>query len=59
MIWNIRKKYVTFNQNRKKKQEFKKMNSVRRLWDIFKCAIIQIIGMQNGEEKEQEIEKLI
>ena len=57
-IWNIRKKY-TFNQNRNKKQEFKKYeDSIRRLWEISECANIRIIGMPEGEEEEQEIENL-
>ena len=38
-----------------KKQEFKKM---RKAWDNFKCSNIQIIGVQEGEEGEQEIEDL-
>ena len=42
-----------------KKQEFKKMEErIRRLWDISKSANIQIIGMPEGEEEEQEIENL-
>ena len=37
----------------------KKKNVERvRLWDISKSANIQIIGMLEGEEKEQEIENL-
>ena len=30
----------------------------RNLWDNFKCTNICIIGMSEGEEKEQEIENL-
>ena len=41
-----------------KKQEFKKNESLRRLWDISKSANIWIIGMPEGEEEEQEIENL-
>ena len=29
---------------------------LRNLWDISKCANIQIMGMPKGEEEEQEIE---
>ena len=60
MICNIRKK-KTFNQNSKKKKN-KKQNKtedrVRSLWDNFKCTNIWIIGLPEGEEKEQEIENL-
>ena len=31
---------------------------MRILWDISKCTIIEIIGMPEGEEEEQEIETL-
>ena len=42
-----------------KKQEFKKNEGrLRTLQDIFKCSNIQIIGVPEGEEEEQEIEKL-
>ena len=45
-----------------KKQEFKKKKKteerIRRFWDISKCANIQIIGMPEGEEEEQEIQNL-
>ena len=36
----------------------KNKERVRRLWDISKSANIQIIGMLEGEEREQEIENL-
>ena len=56
MIWTRRKKY-TFNQNRMKKQEFKKNKErLRNLWYISKCTNIRIIGVPEGEEGEQEIE---
>ena len=42
-----------------RQQEEKRMqkaeNSVRSLWDNFKSTNIQIIGVLEGEEKEQEI----
>ena len=44
-----------------KKQEFKKKKneeSLRNLWDNFKCSNIRIIGMPEGEEEEQVIENL-
>ena len=31
---------------------------LRNLWDNFKCANIQIIGVPEGEEEEQDIENL-
>ena len=36
----------------------KNMETLRRLWDISKRANIQIIGVPEGEEKEQQIENL-
>ena len=53
MIWNIRKQNTT-NQNKKKK-ECKKEDSISSLWDHFKHFNIHIIGVPEGEEKEQEI----
>ena len=42
-----------------KKQEFKKSEErLRDLQDIFKRSNIQIIGMPEGEEEDQEIEHL-
>ena len=32
--------------------------SLRNLWNNFKCTNIQIIGVPEGEEEEQEIENL-
>ena len=52
-INSVDQKEETTNQNRMKKQEFKKM---RR--DIFKHSNIWIIGVSEGEEEEQEIENL-
>ena len=57
MIWNIRKQ-KTSNQNSKKKELKKNQDSVRSLWDNFKFTNIHIIGVLEGEEKEQEIGKL-
>ena len=36
----------------------KNKDSIRSLWDISKCANIQIIGVPEGEEEEQDIENL-
>ena len=42
-----------------KKQEFKKNEkSLRNLRENLKCSNIQIIGVSEGEEEEQETEKL-
>ena len=41
-----------------KKQEFKKNERPTNLWDKFKRFNIQIIGVPEGEEEEQEIENL-
>ena len=44
-----------------KKQEFKKKKNeerLRNLQDNFKCSNIEIIGVSEGEEEEQEIENL-
>ena len=44
-IWSRRKK-ETFNQNRMKKQEFKKNEEgLRNLQDIFKCSNIRTTGV--------------
>ena len=58
MTWNIRKK-KTFNKNSKKKKESKKTKDrLSSLQDNFKCTNIRIVGVLEGEEKEQEIEHL-
>ena len=42
-----------------KKQELKKNEErLRNLWENFKHSNIRIIGVPEGEEKEQEIENL-
>ena len=42
-----------------KKQEFKKNEErLKNLWDNFKSSNIQIIGVPEGEEEEQEIKIL-
>ena len=62
MIWNIRKQKTT-NQNNKRKKEFhpppkKNEGSIRSLWDNVKRWNICIIGVPEGEKKEQEIGNL-
>ena len=41
-----------------KKLELKKNERLRNLWDNFKPYNIQIIGVPEGEEKEQDTENL-
>ena len=41
----------------KKQEFFLNEDRLRTLWD-FKCSNIEIIGILEGEEKEQEIESL-
>ena len=45
-------------QPEQKKQEFKKMKSLRNLWGNLKCSNIQIIGVPEGKEQQQETENL-
>ena len=58
MIWNTRQEKA-FNQNSRKKKELKKKKDrLKNLWNNFKHTNIQIIGVSEGEEEEQEIENL-
>ena len=54
MIWNIRKQKTTNQNNRKKKESKNNEDSISSLWDNFKKINIGIIGVPEGEEKEQE-----
>ena len=45
--------------NKKKKESKKSKDSVSSLWDNFKQFNIVIIGVLEGEEKEQEIGNLL
>ena len=54
MTWNIRKQKTTY-QNKKKKESPPNENSISSLWDNFQRSNIRIIGVPEGEEKEQEI----
>ena len=50
------------NIQREQNEETRIQNKVERLknlQDIFKCSNIPIIGVPEGEEEEQEIEKLL
>ena len=55
MIWNIRKKKKNNQRNKKKKESRKNEDSINSLWDNFKRSNIHLIGVPEGEEKEQEI----
>ena len=48
------------NQSEQQKEKIIQKNeeSVSSLWDSFKCSNIHIIGVPEGEEKEQEIGNL-
>ena len=56
-ILNIRKLKITNQNSIKKKRIQKNEDSVRSLWDNFKCTNIRIIGLPE-EKKEQEIGNL-
>ena len=60
MIWYIRKQRTTNENNKKTEWKKKKKNedSVSSLRDNFKHSNILIIGIPEGEEKEQEIGNL-
>ena len=45
-------------QNEETRVQKENDESIRRLWDIYKCTNIQIIAMPEGEEEEQGIENL-
>ena len=57
MIWNIRKQKTTIQSSKKKKVQ-KNEDSVSSLWDNFKRSHIRIIGVLEGQEKEQEVRNL-
>ena len=57
MIWNIMKQKAS-NQNKKNKDSKKNEASTSSLWDNFKRSNIRIIGVSEGEKKEQEIRNL-
>ena len=54
-IWNIRKK-AAFNQNSKRKQEFKKNEgSIKTFWDISNRTNIQIMGCPGETRKNKKL----
>ena len=46
-------------EQQEEKRILKNEDSIKSLWDITKCTNIWTIGVPEGEEKEQEIEKII
>ena len=58
MIWNIRKQKMTNQNTKKKKKQPPNKDSVSSLWNKFKHSNSHIIGVLEGEEKEQEIGNL-
>ena len=51
-------KNIQLEQEEEKRIQKKKEDRLRNLWDINNCTNIQIVGVPEGEEKEQEIENL-
>ena len=58
MIWNIWKQKTTNQNNKKNKRIQKKEYNRSTFWDNFKRFNIHIIGVPEGEEREQEIGNL-
>ena len=57
-VWTRRKKETSNQKRMKKTRTQKNEERLRNLQDIFKCSNIRIKGVPEGEEEEQEIEKL-
>ena len=54
------KEEINIQPGRKEEIRFQRNEErLRNLWDNFKCTNIQIIGVPEGEEEEQEIEDLV
>ena len=49
----------TQSEKQKEKRIPPNEDSVRSLWDNFKCANIHIMGFLEGKEREQQIEKIM
>ena len=63
MIWNIRKQNKQTSKKPKQSEQKERRiqineDSISSLWDKFKRSNIHIIGVPEGEEKEQEIGNL-
>ena len=65
MIWNIRNQKTNKQTNkpcrtrRRKKNPPQNEDSISSLWYNFKRSNIHLIGLPEGEEKEQEIGNLL
>ena len=57
-IWSIRGKKSIQSEQQEEKRNFLKKDITRSLWEISKRTNIQIIGVPEGEEEDQEIENL-
>ena len=57
MNWSRREKYFQPEQNEETRTQ-KNEERLKNLWDKFKLSDIWIIGVQEGEEEEQETENL-
>ena len=58
IIWNMRKKKHSIRTARSQNESKNNEGRLRNLWENFKCTNIQIIGVLEGDRKEQEIENL-
>ena len=58
MIWNIGSKQQPIITTRRKKESPPNEDSISSLWNNFQRSNIHIIGVPEGEEKEQEIRNL-
>ena len=57
-IWKVRKQKAP-NQNSKKKENPKSEDSIRSLWDNFKCTNICIMGVPERDKREQGVEAYV
>ena len=55
MIWNTRKQKNNPSEKQEQERIQKNEDSVSYPWDLFKHSNIHMIGVPEGEEKEQEI----
>ena len=58
MIWNKRKKINIHPEQNEEVRIQKSEERLRNFWDNLKCSNIQIIGVPEGEDQQQEIENL-
>ena len=57
-INDLEQKEKKQSEHQEEKESKKIEDSISNLWDNFKCSNIHIIGVPEGEEKEQEIGNL-